>query len=270
MATVEEVQAKGILTPTGGFLNSFDYSLNPYVGCRFACSYCYAASWVYDRELRESWGRWLKVKANAAALLEKAGQQSKLAGKRIYMSSVTDPYQPHERKARLTRTCLEVLLDYPPALLVVQTRSPLVVRDIDLLEELGDRVLVAMSITTDSETVRRALEPSCAPIADRLAAVRRIKQAGIRTQASIAPLLPCDPKRLADLLDGAVDRVVVSTFTDDGGAGSKTRTLAYETYREHGWDRDWLGDGYELPVIQALRRRLGERVSVGQAGFNLG
>jgi DNA repair photolyase len=269
MVAVDEVQAKSILTPTGGFLDSFDYSLNPYFGCSFGCSYCYAASWVYDRGLRSSWGRWVRAKRNAAALLLKAARAGKLTGKRIYMSSVTDPYQPLERRAGITRACLEVLAEHPPALLVVQTRSPLVVRDIPLIRRLGGRAIVAMSITTDDETVRRALEPACAPIARRLAAIREVRAAGIATQASVAPLLPCDPEQLAELLDGAVDRVVVSTFRDDGGAGSKTRPELYTLYRERGWERDWLGEGYERPVVEALRRRLGDIVSVGQAGFNL-
>ncbi len=118
---VDEVRAKSILTPTGGFLDTFDYSLNPYSGCQFACKYCYAASWVYDRELRATWGDWVKAKVNAAALLDQAGQQGKLVGKRLYMSSVTDPWQPEEhrrgtRHLGITRACLEVLLRYPPAL----------------------------------------------------------------------------------------------------------------------------------------------------------
>ncbi len=265
---IDEIQAKTILSATGGFLDSFDYSLNPYSGCRFACSYCYAAAWVYDRELRQNWGRWARVKQNAAVLLEKAGRQGKLNGKRIYMSSVTDPYQPQEAKSGITRACLAVMLRYPPALLVVQTRSPLVARDIDLLQPFGERVLVAMTIGTDDEAVRRVIEPSCAPIPARLAAIRQVKQAGVRTQASVAPLLPCHPNRLADLLAGSVDRVVVSTFHDDGGGGSKTRPTAYQLYREHGWEDEWLGDGYEQPVVDALRRRLGDAVSIGQAGFN--
>ncbi len=266
---IEEVDARTILSATGGFLDSFDYSLNPYSGCRFACSYCYAAAWVYDRELRQNWGRWARVKRNAAALLEKAGRQGKLNGKRIYMSSVTDPYQPQEAKSGVTRACLEVMLRFPPALLVLQTRSPLVARDIDLLQRLGGRVLVAMTIGTDDEAVRRIVEPSCAPIGARLAAIRQVRRAGIRTQASVAPLLPCHPEKLAHLLAGSVDRVVVSTFHDDGGAGSKTGPAAYALYREHGWADAWLGDGCEQAVVAVLRGRLGDAVTVGQTGFNL-
>ncbi len=90
------------------------------------------------------------------------------------------------------------------------------------------------------------------------------------TQASIAPLLPCDAERLADLLDTAVDWVVVSSFRDDGGAGSKTRTWAAELYRQHGYgDYRHDGDQHAAAVIETLRRRLGsERVRVGKDGFD--
>lgn len=266
---VAEVEARSILTKTGGFLDSFDYSLNPYRGCAFGCGYCYAASWVYDAGERERWGRWVQAKANAPALLLKAAHQGKLTGARIFMSSVTDPYQPVEKRLGIARACLEVLAAFPPLLLFLQTRSPLVVRDLNLLQRLGERVLVGMSITTDREAVRRALEPGCAPIAARVAAIRTVRAAGVPTIASVAPLLPCDGDRLAALLDGAVDRVVVSTFRDDGGGGSKTRPDAYAVMRERGWAPAWLADGYEQPVVEALRRRLGDVVTVGQAGFNV-
>lgn len=269
MLAVSQVESRSILTKTGGFLDSFDYSLNPYRGCAFGCGYCYAASWVYDAGERERWGRWVQAKRNAAALLQKAARQGKLDGARIFMSSVTDPYQPVEKRLGITRACLAVLADHAPALLFVQTRSPLVVRDLDLLRRLGERVLVGMSITTDREDVRRSLEPGCAPIAARVAAIRAVHDAGVPTIASVAPLLPCDGDRLAALLDGAVDRVVVSTFRDDGGAGTKTRPAAYALMRERGWAPAWLTEGYERPVVAALRRRLGDVVAVGQAGFNV-
>jgi DNA repair photolyase len=269
MPAIVEATARSILTKTGGFLDSFDYSLNPYRGCAFGCGYCYAASWVYDAAARERWGRWVQAKTNAAALLARAAQRGRLTGARIFMSSVTDPYQPAERRAGITRACLAVLAAQPPALLFVQTRSPIVMSDLDLLLRLGRRVLVGMSITTDREDVRRLLEPACAPIAARVAAIRALHEAGVPTIASVAPLLPCDPEGLAALLDGAVDRVVVSTFRDDGGSGSKTRPAAYALLHEHGWAPAWLAAGYEQPVVAALRRRLGDVVTVGQEGFNV-
>lgn len=184
---------------------------------------------------------------------------------------MTDPYQPIERKLELTRACLEALIDFPPRLLTVQTRSPLVVRDVDLFKRLlPRRIAVCMSITTDDERMRRIFEPACAPLAARLEAIRAVRDAGIPTQASVAPLLPCDAERLAEMLDPAVDWVVVSTFRDDGGSGRKTRQWAAELYRAHGYG-EYLHDGeaHARETIATLRRLLGpERVRAGKDGFD--
>ena len=274
---VTQHDARSILTETRGFTSvevpgtGFHYSLNPYRGCAFNCSYCYAPAFVFDDEARQNWGRWVAVKANAEHLLRTAGRKGKLRNKNVYMATVTDPYQPIERKLELTRACLEVMLEFPPRLLTVQTRSPLVERDIDLFQRMTPgRIAVCMSITTDDEQVRRIFEPACAPIAKRLEAIRAVREAGIPTQASVAPLLPCDAERLAELLNPAVDWVVVSSFRDDGGMGGKTRRRAAELYREHGYG-DYLhdGDAHTEATIETLRRRLGsQRVRVGKDGFD--
>ncbi len=274
---VTHVEARGILTETRGFTSvdvpgtGFHYSLNPYRGCAFNCSYCYAPAFVFDDAAREQWGRWVSVKANAEKLLRAAGRRGKLRNKNVYMSTVTDPYQPIERKLELTRACLQAMLDYPPRLLTVQTRSPIVVRDIDLFQQMTPgRIAVCMSITTDDEAVRRIFEPSCAPIAARLQAIRTVREAGIPTQASIAPLLPCNAERLAEMLDPCVDWVVISSFRDDGGEGGKTRAWAAKLYREHGYG-SYLHDGDRQAeqVIATLREILGpERVRVGKDGFD--
>ena len=273
---ISEVQARAILTETRGFTSvaipgtGFHYSLNPYRGCAFNCTYCYAPAFVFDEDDRAAWGRWVTVKANATALLRKAGRAGKLRGKNVYMSTVTDPYQPIERKLGLTRACLEALLDTPPRLLTVQTRSPLVTRDIDLFRQIPGRIAVCMSITTDDEAVRRIFEPACAPLADRIAAIRAVRAAGIPTQASVAPLLPCDPERLAEMLDPAVDWVVVSTFRDDGGTGRKTRQWGADLYRAHGYG-DYLHEveAHARRTVETLRRCLGAgRVRVGKHGFD--
>jgi DNA repair photolyase len=274
---ITDIEARSILTATRGFTSveqpgsGFDYSLNPYRGCAFNCSYCYAPAFVFDAAARQSWGQWVAVKANAVDLLRAAGRRGKLRGKNIYMSTVTDPDQPIERKLELTRACLEAMLDYPPRLLTVQTRSPLVARDLDLFKQMTPgRVAVCMSITTDDEAVRRIFEPACAPIGARLDAISTLRAAGIPTQASIAPLLPCDPERLATLLEPAVDWVVVSTFRDDGGNGRKTRAWAAELYHAHGYG-SYLheGDTHAEAAIETLRRVFGpKRVRVGKDGFD--
>jgi DNA repair photolyase len=152
----------------------------------------------------------------------------------------------------------------------VQTRSPLVARDIDLFRKLQGRIVVCMSITTDDDAIRRIFEPACVPISARIEAIHQVRAAGIPTQASIAPLLPGNAERLAALLDPAVDWVVVSTFRDDGGSGGKTRDWAAQLYRRHGYG-DYLHDGDRQAeaTIATLRRVLGpERVRVGKDGFD--
>jgi hypothetical protein len=125
----------------------YTYSLNPYHGCAFNCSYCYAPAFIFDAAARQDWGSWVAVKANAVALLRSAGRRGKLHGKNVYMSTVTDPYQPIERKLELTRDCLAALRDYPPRLLTIQTRSPLASRDIDRFVTLCRKTFAQRSCT---------------------------------------------------------------------------------------------------------------------------
>jgi len=125
---------------------------------------------------------------------------------RVWVSGVCDPYQPLERKYQLTRGCLEILAeaDWP---VTVQTRSPLVLRDMDILKS-GEHFEVGLSITTADDSVRYLFEPSAPPIAERLRALDELHQAGIRTFAMLAPLLPgCED--LPDLLAGKVDFVIL-------------------------------------------------------------
>ena len=130
-ATVSYRDAREILTRATGFMDAYDYTLNPYSGCYFGCTYCYAAFFSSSAKGRDTWGYWVRVKENAAELLARRKPGS-LDGKLIYMSSVTDPYQPVERKLGLTRRLLKIMADRHKVKLVVQTRSPDVVRDIDL------------------------------------------------------------------------------------------------------------------------------------------
>ena len=167
--SIESYEADQILTPGAGYLSAYDYSLNPYVGCAFGCSYCYAAFFA-PVDKQASWGDWVRVKQNAVLRLTR--MRRPLVGKTVYMSSATDPYQPIERRLELTRSLLPILAN-KGARLVVQTRSPLVVRDIDLLQ-LFDQVCVNFSVTTDSEDIRRVFEPRNPPIADRFEAATRV------------------------------------------------------------------------------------------------
>ena len=198
-------KTSNILTRATGFIEAYDYSLNPYSGCAFGCTYCYAAFFSRSPYHRDNWGNWVRVKENAADNLNRKLRRNSrcLDGKRIYMSSVTDPYQPLERKLGLTRAVLEILAgkaantktnsDHKPRpKLVIQTRGPDVVRDLDLYQaivENGGNIQINMTITTDDESVRRTFEPKCPGNHQRLEAISAVASSGIATCITLTPLL---------------------------------------------------------------------------------
>jgi DNA repair photolyase len=233
-AVLTAVQARSILSKASGYISGFDFTLNPYSGCGFACAYCYAAFFAGSIAKKEDWGRWVEVKQNAAELLRKAG--GRLAGKAIYMSSVTDPYQPVELKLGLTRSLLELMLPHQPRL-VVQTRSPFVTRDLDLLRQF-QRVRVNMSITTDDDAIRKVFEPLCASIPRRLAAIEEVKAAGVPTGICLTPLLPVtDADAFGPRLRAANADVYVIQQFQAGNArfAAGTRPAARTLAQERGW-----------------------------------
>ncbi len=259
-ARITGVTVRSILTRATGFMADYDFTLNPYGGCSYGCTYCYAAFFARSETRRDTWGRWVEVKENAVDVLRR--MRTDLAGKTVYMSSVTDPYQPIERRLGLVRGLLEVLCT-TGIRLVVQTRSPLAVRDIDLFRRF-DAVRINMTVTTDSERVRRAFEPHCPTTAKRLVAIGQIAAAGLPTAITLTPLLPLEnPATFAgDLLATGVSRFVVQPFHADRGrfvAGTRAAALAIE--QELDWDRD----AYRAAVDE-LRRRLPQLVE-GKEGF---
>ena len=189
-ASVEYKPTGAILTPATGFMDAYDYTLNPYSGCSFGCTYCYAAFFSHDRAKRDNWGYWVNVKENAVSKLDNLKRS--LDDKLIYMSSVTDPYQPIERKLGITRDLLNIMAERHKPKLVVQTRSPMVVRDCDLfrrIEDNGGRVQVNMTVTTDDEDIRRIFEPYWPSNSVRMRAIAEIHAAGIETCITMTPLL---------------------------------------------------------------------------------
>ena len=224
-----------VLSPASGFMNDYDYTLNPYMGCQFGCAYCYAAFFVNAPERRENWGGWVDVKTNA---LNEIRKKRNLLGKKIYMSSVTDPYQPIEGKIGLTRSILELLsCSEKQPRLVVQTRSPLSTRDIDLMQRF-DHIRVNMTVTTDSEAVRKRFEPSCPSNDVRMEAISKIKAAGIRVCVCITPMLPLEnpllfARRLADI---KADMYVTQPFKPaQGRFSASTRQIAVDITQEYEW-----------------------------------
>ncbi len=195
---VKEVQAKSILSAS----KVYPYVINAYTGCQHNCSYCYARFMRRFTHHKEPWGQFVDVKINAAELLRK--EIVKKRSDFVWVSGVCDPYQPLEGKYKLTRQCLEILAehDWP---VVVQTRSALVLRDLDILKK-GRHFEVGFSITTGDDAIRKLFEPSAPPIPRRLQALQELHAAGIHTYVMIAPMLP-GSEQLAEMLAGKVDYV---------------------------------------------------------------
>ena len=229
--------ARDILTKTSGFIKTYDFTLNPYSGCSFACSYCYAAFFSRNPAQQDNWGMWVNAKQNAAQLIGEL-KPGTLDGKRIYMSSVTDPYQPLEQKIELTQEILKKLAARHRPKLVVQTRSPLVTRDIHLfqkIEKKGGRVQVNMTVTTDDEDVRKTFEPGCPSNPARLKAIRQVQEAGIQSCITMTPLLLVrDVDDFCDsLLATGVQRFIAQTFHfEKGEFVAQTREQAFTIMAE--------------------------------------
>jgi DNA repair photolyase len=202
MVTVKEIRAKSILNKS----QVFDYCVNPYTGCQINCRYCYARLFMrrYSGH-KEAWGDFVDVKVNAPEVLGKQLEKAKRGT--VWISSVCDPYQPLEAKYELTRKCLGELVKkrFP---VNIQTKSKLVLRDLDLFQQFDD-IEVGMTITTDDEKIARLFEPRASSLKERLNALERLHVSGIRTFAFAGPLLPGNPERLAQRLEGIVDRVFI-------------------------------------------------------------
>ena len=285
-----------ILTRASGFMDAYDYTLNPYSGCSFGCTYCYAAFFSRDATLRDTWGNWVRVKSNAVELLDKRLKRSPdyLDGKLIYMSSVTDPYQPVERKLGVTRGLLETMagqgklserqldmldeddLPAPKPKLVVQTRSPDVVRDCDLFQQIeanGGRVRVNMTVTTDDEDVRRTFEPYCPSNMVRMQAIGEVQAFGVDTCITMTPLLLVnDPGFFVEsLLATGVEKFIVQPFHFQRGKFvAATRDQAFDLMATKlGTDRESFREVYlehyqaVFDVLQDGLPELGE----GKDGF---
>ena len=214
-----EIQAKSILNKS----KVFDYCLNPYTGCQINCAYCYARLFMrrYSGHV-EPWGQFVDVKINAPELLRKQLEKAKRGI--VWISSVCDPYLPLEAKYELTRRCLKELAakQFP---VNIQTKSKLVLRDMDLFQKFAE-IEVGSTITTDDEKISRLFEPRASSVSDRIQMLEKIHKKGVKTFAFIGPLLPGNPEKLIERLFGVVDKV----FIDKMNYMSTIRTF----YIHHG------------------------------------
>ncbi len=214
---VKEIEAKSILSKS----LVYDYALNAYVGCQHQCLYCYAKFMKRFTGHREPWGAFVDVKVSAPELLARELKKKKQKG-RVWMSGVCDAYQPLEKKYLLTRRCLEILVEegWP---VTIQTKSPLVLRDLEILKRSADAE-VGFTITTADEKVRRIFEPGAPPIAKRVEALGILHAEGIQTFVMVAPMLP-GAEALAGMLKGKVDHALIDRYNYH---------YADQVYKEHG------------------------------------
>ena len=276
MAEINYQKTQNILTRATGFMSEYDYTLNPYSGCSFGCTYCYAAFFATSRKEENKWGNWVKVKENAAESLAKR-TPGNLDGKLIYMSSVTDPYQPVERKLQLTRQLLQILAENHKPKLVVQTRSPDAVRDINIFRNIVDRggqVQVNMTVTTDDEDVRAAFEPFCPSNKRRLDAISEIACSGIQACITITPLIwVTDADQFAEsLVTTGIKQFIVQPFHLKRGkfiAGTRDEALQkIEEKLEHSSFQSY--EDHYREAFEVLQRRLhceDRKLGIGKEGF---
>ncbi|MFQ5844724.1 MAG: hypothetical protein ACE5JG_07015, partial [Planctomycetota bacterium] len=224
---VRETRCRSILTRTGGFLRAFSHTVNPYRGCAFGNSLCGAACYapaVLCGE-RRRWGSYLDAKINAPEVYPRDLARERRRGPvRIFMSSVTDPYVPQERRLRITRRLLEAMVAEPPDALVLQTHTPGPLRDLDLLRRLRCALTVQVSVETDRER-GPGLPPHAFSPRDRLDALRAVREGGLRAVGVVAPLLPLrDPEAFASALDRSCTAVIVDHYLVGDGSEGGART----------------------------------------------
>jgi DNA repair photolyase len=197
---IKEKFAKSVLSKS----QIFEYALNPYVGCQHNCVYCYAKFMKRFTGHNEPWGEFVDIKINAPELLSRELKKKKKGV--VWISGVCDAYQPFEKKYQITRKCLEILVEnrWP---FVIQTKSDLVLRDIDLFKKADD-CEVGFSIATAEEKIRAIFEPSAPAIATRVDALATLHSAGLKTFVMVAPLLP-GAEGLVELIKGRADRVLI-------------------------------------------------------------
>ncbi|UCE28625.1 MAG: radical SAM protein [Candidatus Bathyarchaeota archaeon] len=184
MVAARQVMSKSILCRSS--IPNITYAVNPYIGCEHKCVYCYARFMKRFTGHPEAWGEFVDMKANAAQVL--ALELPRKTKGLTYLSSVTDPYQPLEKKYELTMSCLQELLahQFP---ITIQTKSSLVLRDIDLLAEFPECDVGFTITSTDDEVIKKS-EPCSSPVEERLAALEELHDREITTYAFLGPILP--------------------------------------------------------------------------------
>ncbi|HTB14675.1 MAG TPA: radical SAM protein [Bryobacteraceae bacterium] len=274
--SIRSAAARSILSKTSGFIAEagFTHSLTPARNCTFGCTYCYVPTMrIYGGLQPEDWNRWgqfTTFKSNAAELLERELRTEQS----IYCSPLVDPYQPAEAEEQMMPRILDALLTAPPRVFAIQTRGPLILRDLDQMRTLSRRtkVRVSFSVTTNREDIRRLYEPHCASFSERLEVVRTLREGGIETYATLAPLLPCDPEVLVRAAIDASRRDLIGDplhIRSTKRHGATTREAAFRISSIHGYN-GFLDAAHQARVVEqidTIAREAGFTFTTGPRGF---
>ncbi len=285
--TTREITCRSIVNRTGGFLSGFTHTINPYHGCSYGRTLCglpdYAPEIVRCFGEDRPWGGYLDVKVNAPeayAADHDRIRSSRRPQLRIYMSSVTDPYVPQERAYRLTGRILEAMRERPPDLLALQTHTPNVLWDADLLADLAARfpLSVQISVETDRESFGPPFPPHAYPVAGRIEALASLRARGVETVAVVSPLWPiADVEGFARRLEASAAFVVIDHYLVGDGSRDGARTRARVALEGRSFPRLLEEAGYgEWTRLEALdrvravfERILGpSRVGISREGFH--
>ncbi len=216
------------------------------------------------------WGEFTTFKTNAAELLRRALRPDQV----IYCSPLTDPYQLAEETRAIMPGILRAAIASPPRVFVIQTRGPLILRDLGLLQEMRERLRVSFSVTTDRDDVRRIFEPHCASVERRWRTVEALRDAGIAVSVAIAPILPCDPEALVERAVAVSSGPVIADpfhVRAVKRSGATTREAAARICERHGWSQ-WLDPAFQREVLARMERRvqeLGREFGYGTVGFGM-
>jgi DNA repair photolyase len=212
--TYREVEVKSALNTVKGM--PFDWSLNPWSGCAHKCTYCFSRAYharYRGKNVGTDFDSNVEVRVNIADVLRKELRRRREGS--LAIGTATDPYQPIEGKYRLTRRCLEALVDYPMPTSIV-TKGPLVVRDIDVLKKLDEKtdLTVYFSVPCVDEEIVRKTDPGTAPPRQRLRALRMLREAGIDAAVLCMPVLPgiSDSERSLDAAARAASEAGATAF----------------------------------------------------------
>ena len=207
-----QIDTREILNRSGGGPLPFTRTINPYRGCEFGCAFCYAryTHGFFDLDRWQDFERKIFVKRNAAESLRRALRRSDLSGQPIAIGTVTDPYQPAERHYGVTRSILETLESASGLDISITTRSPLILRDLELLTRIDVRntVTVNVSISTLDPSTARRIEPRAPEPESRLRTVRALAAESIATQIFCMPIMPginSSETRLRPIFEAAVE-----------------------------------------------------------------